>query len=110
MRLTIPHILEDFGLDDTDTDRATAAAVSDALQADEDAGPEMWQAASRRLKFFHGTAWETAQKIQRDGFEVSEDGCLGRGVYVARHDKALRFAQNGERHGGAAGGLEQMPS
>ena len=66
---------------------------------------QRWCELRRTLKFWHGTSWSRAQLILRDGFEVSPDGQLGRGVYVARRDKALRFAQDGTRHGGAAGGL-----
>jgi hypothetical protein len=34
------------------------------------------------LKFFHGTSWKNARQIDRNGFIESENGCLGRGVYV----------------------------
>jgi hypothetical protein len=44
-------------------------------------------------RFFHGTTWDKAVQIQRNGFIPSDDGCLGRGVYVAREDKATKFAQ-----------------
>ena len=59
---------------------------------------------------YHGTSsWENAQRIKRNGFIPSEDGCLGRGVYVAREDKARRFAQNSSRHSGAgSGGLVEV--
>eukprot|EP00316_Scyphosphaera_apsteinii_P010629 CAMPEP_0119327216 /NCGR_PEP_ID=MMETSP1333-20130426/70167_1 /TAXON_ID=418940 /ORGANISM="Scyphosphaera apsteinii, Strain RCC1455" /LENGTH=72 /DNA_ID=CAMNT_0007335731 /DNA_START=62 /DNA_END=277 /DNA_ORIENTATION=- len=63
---------------------------------------EEWQ----QLKFYHGTSWEAAQQIMAgDSFIESEDGCLGRGVYVAREDKARRFAEDWTRHGGTDGGL-----
>ncbi|CAH0369106.1 unnamed protein product [Pelagomonas calceolata] len=40
-------------------------------------------------KLYHGTSWENAQKILRDGFEPSERGSLGRGVkHVDRDDKS----------------------
>ena len=58
-----------------------------------------------RLKLFHGTAWEKAQKIKRDGFEPSSCGCLGPGIYIAREAKARRFASDRDRHGGESGGL-----
>jgi hypothetical protein len=60
------------------------------------------------LKLCHGTSWTNAQRIQRDGFIESESGLLGAGVYVARQDKALRFAQDQSRHGGSAGGLVEV--
>ena len=57
------------------------------------------------MVFYHGTSWEIAQTIEREGFRESSDGCLGPGVYVGREDKALRFAKDQERHGGDEGGL-----
>lgn len=60
------------------------------------------------LKLFHGTSWTNAQKIQREGFIESSGGLLGSGIYVARQDKATRFAQDNERHGGSAGGLVEV--
>ena len=58
------------------------------------------------LQFFHGTSWASARSIMAVGrFAESEDGCLGRGVYVAREDKARRFAEDRQRHGGRHGGL-----
>lgn len=50
--------------------------------------------SSQRLKFFHGTTWENALRIERDGFLASESGCLGHGIYVAREDKATKFAED----------------
>ena len=61
--------------------------------------------AAQVYTFFHGTSWELAQAIEREGFLKSSDGCLGPGVYVGREGKALRFARDGSRHGGNAGGL-----
>ena len=45
--------------------------------------------------------------IERDGFDLrlALKGQLGKGVYVARYDKALRFAENGAWHHGSDGGL-----
>lgn len=59
----------------------------------------------QRMKFYHGTTWDRANSIQSDGFLPSEVGCLGRGVYVARVEKARKFAEKGARemshsHGG----------
>ena len=61
-----------------------------------------------RLKLYHGTSWERAQQIKQDGFIASQGGCLGPGVYVARRNKALRFAQDKDRHGGSEGGLVEV--
>ena len=40
-------------------------------------GTKTWQAATegRKLRLYHGTSGEAAQRIQRDGFEVSTSGC-----------------------------------
>ena len=62
----------------------------------------------RELRFYHGTSWSSAQLIMAQGFIASADGLLGPGVYVGQADKALKFAQNGIRHGGAAGGLIEV--
>jgi hypothetical protein len=51
-----------------------------------------WPCAKGR--WYHGTSWEAACAIQAKGFIASTDGCLGRGVYFARKDKASRFARN----------------
>ena len=59
------------------------------------------------LVLYHGTSWENATKIASAGFDLSRahNGLLGRGVYVAREDKARRFAENGSWHQGQEGGL-----
>ncbi|EOD31837.1 hypothetical protein EMIHUDRAFT_231247 [Emiliania huxleyi CCMP1516] len=62
----------------------------------------------RKLKLYHGTSLEAALRIESQGFQASATGCLGPGVYLARADKALRFAQEGGRHGGAEGGLVEV--
>ena len=62
----------------------------------------------KTLRFSHGTSWENAQSILANGFTPSSVGCLGPGVYVGRTDKALRFARNGNRHGGDCGGLVEV--
>ena len=103
-------ICDHFGLAAHDkTDAGTAAAIQQALESADCESPtsmgEKWREATRHLKLYHGTSWESAKSIADVGFKVSEVGCLGRGVYVARRDKALRFAQEGRRHGGAHGGL-----
>jgi hypothetical protein len=59
----------------------------------------------RTLKLFHGTRWDTAKIIRDQGFVPSVDGCLGPGIYLGREGKARRFAADGSRHGGEAGGL-----
>ena len=57
---------------------------------------------------YHGTSWKNACDIERDGFEPSEDGMLGPGVYVARYEKAHKFACAFERHGGQTGGMIEV--
>uniref|UniRef100_A0A7S0A4G8 PARP catalytic domain-containing protein n=1 Tax=Pyrodinium bahamense TaxID=73915 RepID=A0A7S0A4G8_9DINO len=57
-------------------------------------------AAALDMTMYHGTSWANAQRIQRDGFKPSADGCLGPGVYFANQDKAIRFAKDTSRHGG----------
>lgn len=66
--------------------------------------------AAQRMRFYHGTTWATAKQIERDGFLPSESGCLGRGIYVAREDKARRFAQQRAREQAYAdcGGLVEL--
>lgn len=62
------------------------------------------------LKMYHGTSWEAAQRIMKEGFKPSRGPgqCLGPGVYVARQDKALRFAANVQRHDHETGGLVEV--
>ena len=60
------------------------------------------------FKFYHGTSWKVAQKILGHGFIESSDGLLGKGIYVAREDKAMRFAKNKNRHKGQHGGLVEL--
>lgn len=44
---------------------------------------------------YHGTTTSAAENIIKNGFRQSEDGMLGRGVYVSRDkDKALRYPLN----------------
>ena len=57
---------------------------------------------------YHGTSWEVAQIIKREGFKPSVGGCLGAGTYVARADKASRFAATCSRHGGDAGAVVEV--
>ena len=79
-----------------------------AVEAPPSVRPSGWpQGEARRFTFFHGTSWENALRIDSRGFEPSGDGCLGAGVYVGRAEKAIGFAQSGERHGGESGGLVQ---
>ena len=51
--------------------------VEDLLSAQRDSfyGPAK-SCAPGPLVFFHGTSWESAEAIQRDGFVPSEAGCL----------------------------------
>ena len=65
--------------------------------------------STQRMKFFHGTTWDKAMAISNKGFVPSESGCLGRGVYVAREDKARRFAaQRAQETGATFGGLVEL--
>jgi hypothetical protein len=75
-------------------------------QAELDAARQ--QVGGEIFRFFHGTSWETAQQILREGFKPSQDGCLGQGVYVARRDKAEKFAKQFTRHGGKVGGILEV--
>ena len=60
-------------------------------------------------KLYHGTSWENAQKILRDGFEPSERGSLGRGVYLApNREKAVRYARNEKWHGSSRGAVLEV--
>ena len=44
---------------------------------------------------WHGTGYEFAKSIKKNGFIVSIDGLLGKGVYVSRDiTKAMEFAKN----------------
>uniref|UniRef100_A0A7S0G0X0 PARP catalytic domain-containing protein n=1 Tax=Pyrodinium bahamense TaxID=73915 RepID=A0A7S0G0X0_9DINO len=45
------------------------------------------------MTLYHGTSWQNAQGIQRNGFKPSSCGCLGAGVYFANRDKAVRYAK-----------------
>ena len=84
-----------------DIDSAGGASASASKRARSGAG----EGAMQQLKMYHGTSWEAAKRISRDGFKSSVGGCLGAGVYVAQEHKARRFAANGARHGGSRGGL-----
>ena len=67
---------------------------------------ELW--GGKAYTFFHGTSWDNAQIIKRNKFRPSAHGQLGQGVYVARRDKAMRFAKNSARHDGSQGGLIEL--
>ena len=88
---------------------AATEATDSLLHAQRDAfyGPNR-SCAPGALILFHGTSWENAESIERDGFVPSEAGCLGPGIYVGRCDKALRFARDAARHGGMEGGLVKV--
>ena len=57
---------------------------------------------------YHGTSWEMACEIDSNGFQMSDDGRLGAGVYVARYEKAHKFALAFDRHGGKTGGMLEV--
>ena len=66
-------------------------------------------ASAQNMRFFHGTTWAAANTIKSNGFVPSQGGCLGEGVYVAREDKATRFAkQRAQETGAAYGGLVEL--
>jgi len=57
---------------------------------------------------YHGTSWDNAKHIDRQGFKPSSTGLLGPGVYVVDEKdkaKAEKFAKNTKRHGGTDGVL-----
>jgi hypothetical protein len=54
------------------------------------------------LSLFHGTTVESAKSILQNGFRASSQGQLGAGLYLAREDKAQKFATDG-RHGWGRG-------
>jgi hypothetical protein len=66
------------------------------------------QIGPQKFKFYHGTTWAIACDIETNGFILSESGCLGRGVYVARKDKAERFAKLRAEETGQGGGLVEL--
>ncbi|KAK7143509.1 hypothetical protein R3I93_014615 [Phoxinus phoxinus] len=48
---------------------------------------------------YHGTSMEAAKKIRKVGFRQSDDGMLGRGVYLSRDlQKACRYPLNLREH------------
>lgn len=61
--------------------------------------------AEQTLILWHGTSEERSRLIKEQGFVESARGCLGPGVYCARVDKAIRFAQDSRRHGSDKLGL-----
>ena len=56
------------------------------------------EAEWQELKMYHGTSWERACEIESGGFQISDGGRLGAGVYVARYEKARQFALAFDRH------------
>ena len=57
---------------------------------------------------YHGTSWEKACEIDSNGFQISDEGRLGAGVYVARYEKARKFALAKYRHGGESCGMLEV--
>jgi hypothetical protein len=66
------------------------------------------QPGPQTVKFYHGTTLPSALQIAQNGFIPSESGCLGPGVYVARQDKAERFARLRAEETGQDGGLIEL--
>lgn len=63
-------------------------------------------ASKKKFVAYHGTSWENAQQISREGrLHPSKDGQLGAGVYVGKKEKARGYAENANRHGGTDGAL-----
>jgi hypothetical protein len=54
------------------------------------------------FRLFHGTPADKARSILQTGFQASTSGQLGAGLYLAREEKAQKFADSG-RHGSARG-------
>lgn len=53
-------------------------------------------------KLYHGTSLDSADRIQRYGFKISQDGMFGPGVYVTGDlEKAVLFARNRGNGSGA---------
>jgi hypothetical protein len=63
---------------------------------------------AQHFRFFHGTTWPKANQILENGFIPSTGGCLGHGIYVAREDKATRFAHQRAEETGQGGGLVEL--
>ena len=88
-----------------EVDDTGSYASSDRYDSgDESGSDEEW----KELKMYHGTSWENALEITASGFKKSYDGCLGAGVYVARYEKARKFALALNRHGGNMGGMVEV--
>ena len=92
--------------DDDDAGRGGTVDDDDAVDADDTTA--LAEGEEQRFKLWHGTSWKKAQLILQNGFIPSDDGQLGEGVYLARNDKALRFARDHRRKGGAEGGLVEV--
>lgn len=45
-----------------------------------------------KMMLYHGTSITASRKIFEEGFKISTNGQLGAGVYLAREEKAQRFA------------------
>eukprot|EP01052_Picozoa_sp_SAG31_P022361 SAG31_NODE_1775_length_7303_cov_2.409356_8_plen_306_part_00 len=84
------------------------AATLGCAELDAARQPAPSSARGETYMFYHGTAWETAERILREGFKASTEGCLGPGIYVARREKAERFAKDHSRHSQAVGGLVEV--
>ncbi|XP_060790885.1 uncharacterized protein LOC132894785 [Neoarius graeffei] len=75
------------------------SSLNTIMWAEDDLNPgipclESWSepANGRVYRMYHGTSPQAAAEIMRNGFKQSEDGMLGRGVYLSRDlDKASRY-------------------
>lgn len=63
---------------------------------------------SKRYILYHGTHWRRAKEIESDGFQASQDGIFGPGVYLTGDPikAALIAERRAQRHGGVAAVLE----
>jgi hypothetical protein len=86
----------------------STACIAAGKQVNLRIGNGMQQSAVQQYKFFHGTTWPRANEIDRNGFIPSSGGCLGQGVYVAREEKATRFARQRAEETGQGGGLVEV--
>lgn len=86
----------------------STACLSAGRQVNLRLGNGVQHAEVQKLKFFHGTTWRKANEIHSNGFIPSSGGCLGHGIYVAREEKATRFARLRAEETGQGGGLVEV--
>jgi hypothetical protein len=52
-----------------------------------------------KMMLYHGTSIVNSWSIMREGFRISKDGQLGAGCYLAREEKAEKFARSSVNRG-----------